>query len=86
MRTVNIVESMFLFFFEIFFNNTHILSGWCFFDSDDDSIILYSNKISDSIWFGLLKTSVDVGYMKVSKITDDFRIIFAYRNYNLLSW
>jgi len=49
-------------------------------------IILYSNEISDSVWFGLLKTSVDIKYMKVSKITNDFGIIFVYRDYDFLFW
>ena len=85
-RTVDIVQINVLIFFEIFFNNAHILSGQHFVGTDDDSIILYSNEISDSVWFGLLKISVDVGHVKVSKITDDFRIIFTHRDYDLLSW
>ena len=77
MRTIDVIQVDILNLFEIFFNNTHILSRWHFVGSIDDSIILYLNKISNSVQFGLLKISVDVWYIKVSEITNDFGIFFT---------
>jgi len=76
MRTIDVIQVDILNFI-CFFNNTHILSEWHFVGSIDDSIILYLNEISNSIQFGLLKISVDVWYIKVSEITNDFGIFFT---------
>ena len=60
---VNIID-----FFDIFFDDTYVLSRSSLTDSYDDSIIFQTDKVCYGIWIGFLKIPINVDNKKVSLI------------------